>query len=61
MGPAEIGIMCCCGDPAKISELEINNYNVCQMSPFHQQSCLRKKIICICLFCAWGFFSTLLP
>ena len=21
-GPVEIGIMCCCGDPAKISELK---------------------------------------
>ena len=32
-----------------------------QTSKFHQQASFVNKIFCICTFCAWVFFSTLLP
>ena len=32
-----------------------------QKSKFHQQASFVNKIFCICTFCAWVFFSTLLP
>ena len=34
---------------------------LCQTSKFHQQASFVNKIFCICTFCAWVFFSTLLP
>ena len=32
-----------------------------QMSKFHHQASFESKILCICTFCVWVFFPTLLP